>query len=118
MNKPLFEIIFDDGEIFKGGTMENTKWLEIPANKKIKGILYHYAFGRTLALKDFDKVYHYIEVCKDLNGLNAGKVRMDKLVLIVKKNNINTIYENGIKIKELSDEDEWIKSLNRIGWRG
>jgi len=118
----LFTAIFESGEKFKGGDLINTKWLDIPQDKKIKTLIYKSPVGKKIYLSDYDMYYHFIEATMDLNGKNSGKKIIRKIMLIGKKDNKNTIHEidltlKKINVKELSDNDEFIKKLNPMGWK-
>jgi len=127
----IFIIIFEDGTRFLGGTdYFKTKWTEIP-RKKIRRILYRLANGSYLSIKNFEQYYHMIEAITDLNGRNAGKVQLQYVYLMGKRNKMVTVYRiplcNIIKqnftIKDITkkiykETDKKIKGLNPVGWVG
>ncbi len=114
MNK-LFHIIFMDDTTFEGGTLQETKWKDIP-NKPIKSILYN--LGNKLKLSGYDAYYHLIEVCVDLNGINKGKRIIQSIKLLAKKDfEINVYNINNNTVTILDENDEFIKKLNPIYWK-
>ena len=118
----LYEIIFEDKTTFSGGTLENTKWLEIPIDKKIKAIFYSLPLEGSLVLKNYDKYYHFVEVTVDLNGKKSGQKQLEYAYLIGKKNTIYKLYKINLKSgkiekKILDETDKMIQQLNPIGWR-
>jgi len=91
--KPIFTVIFEDGTRFLGGTdYFDTKWTEIP-RKKIKRIIYKLPDDTYLSIKNFEKYYHMIEAITDLNGKNSGKVQLQCIYLMGKKNKKVVVYK-------------------------
>jgi len=122
MNKPLFQVIFEDNSSFNGGDYHNTKWLEIPNDKKIRTIFYLLPTGDYLGLGGFKRIYQYIEVLTDLNGAESGKKKIDFICLIVEKEDNYIQYkinhqDIGVEINILSKNSGYIEKLNPIGWR-
>jgi hypothetical protein len=121
MNQPLFEIIFDNNSVFTGGDLKNTKWTEIPANKKIRTIFYMLPAGDYIGIGGFDKIYQYLEVTTDLNGINAGKIIYEYAYLILDRNNQFEQYRINLKNRNIDFsilEKEKIEKLNPLFWRG
>jgi hypothetical protein len=117
----LYNIVFTDNTVFQGGDYINTKWLEIP-EKQIRSIFYNLPLGDCIGVSGYDKYYHFIELCQDINGVNAGKKQLEYDYLICKKDNRYKIYKINLKsgqveIKILDKEDDFIKNLNPIGWK-
>jgi len=117
----LFVIVFKDDSIFEGGNYQQTKWKEIP-DKQIRSIFYRIPNGDHLILSGYDKYYHMIEVCEDLNGERKGEVRLDFSYIMGKKDGYVRIYKinlqnNNIEIKELEENDDFIKKLNSKFWK-
>ena len=117
----LYTIIFEDNSIFQGGDLKNTKWLEIP-NKKIRTVFYGLPLGDCLGLSEYDKYYHYVEVCQDLNGDKKGENQLEFNYLIGKKGTMNKMYKinlrtGQVEIMILEEKDKMIHQLNPIGWK-
>lgn len=119
----LFTIIFEDGDNFMGGTLLDTKWLEIP-NKKIKRLFYKLPHGDFLCLAGYEKYYHMVEATKDLNGKYRGQVRLEYAYIMGKLGNTVRIYKINLKNKdayitkqEVDINNTWIKKLNVNGWK-
>ena len=119
----LFTVIFEDGSAFMGGTLMDTKWLEIP-NKKIKRLFYRLPHGDYICLPGYEKYYHFVEATTDLTGKNKGKVilhfayvmgRIKDNVIIYKISLKNT--NNYIMRDKKNINDEWIQKLNINGWK-
>ena len=91
MNKPLFQVVFEDNSTFDGGDYQNTKWAEIP-HKKIRSLFYLLPTGDYLGLGGYERFYHFIECTTDLNGDKAG-------------------------IKNISNDDKFLTKLNQDLWR-
>jgi hypothetical protein len=121
MNKPLFQIIFIDDSIFEGGDYQMTKWLEIP-NKKIRTLFYLLPTGDYLGLSGYNKFYHFVEVTEDLSGDRKGIKNIEFDYIIGQRINSTTIYKinfklGNVEIKEVKNDDIFLKNLNPIGWR-
>ena len=117
----LFTIIFEDNTVFWGGDIENTKWLEIP-DKKIRTIFYFLPLGDCIGASNYDKYYHFVEVCEDLNGEKKGIKQLEYANLICKKEQQYKLYKINLKtgqieIKFLEEKDKMIQQLNPIGWK-
>ena len=122
MNKPLFQVIYNDNSIYEGGDYRDTKWLGIDKNKKIRSLFYLLPTEDYLGLGGFKRVYQYVEVVKDLNGSESGKIKIEFICLIVEKDDKYIQYkinhkDNGIEINYLTKDSKYIKSLNPVGWR-
>jgi hypothetical protein len=121
-HQPLFKIVFNDNSIFEGGNYTQTKWLEIPQDKKIRTLFYLLPTGDYLGIGGFKRVYQYVEVVEDLNGEERGKKKIDFICLIIERDNqyiqykINQI-NIGLEINILSKNSDYVKKLNPIGWR-
>lgn len=127
---PLFNVIFEDGSCFTGGTNYfETKWMEIP-NRKIKRIFYRLPDGNHLCLTGYDKYFHMIEATKDLTGKNKGKVKIEYAYIMGKNkteiisyritlfNKGNERYRTGdITVRTFDINDERIKKLNPDNWK-
>jgi hypothetical protein len=79
----LYQIVFFDNSVYKGGDLKSPKWLEIP-DKKIRSIFYQLPFGDNLVLSGYDKYYHYIECTTDISGDKKGEVQLEFAYLIGK----------------------------------
>lgn len=129
---PLFEIIFKDGSIFKGGTSYfETNWLNIPIKKPIKRIFYLLPSGDHLCLSGYSKYFHMIEATTDLTGKNKGKtilryayimgqkgeqVRSYRITLFNNKDDKFKACDITTRIFNINDDK--IKKLNQDIWRG
>jgi hypothetical protein len=119
---PLYEIIFIDDEKFIGGTLTETKWMEIP-DKKIKKFIYYVPNTRQIISEEnFRRVYHYVEVCSDLSGDKKGITQLEYSYLIFEKEYEYEGYKINLKTKKietilLTKDNEMIKNLNPIGWK-
>jgi len=128
-NHPLYTIIFEDESIFEGGTIMNTKWLEIP-NKKIDRIFYKLPTNDFMCLSGYDKYFHYIEAVQDLNGKERGKVKIENIYLMGRKENKVKSYRitltnkpfdkhkvGDITVRNFDINDDRIAKLNKKGWK-
>jgi len=137
--KPLFTVIFKDGKNYIGkNSLYDTGWLGIPPNKPIKRIFYRLPSNDYICLDGYEKYFRMSEACKDLNGKNRGKVRIqydyimglkkDKVTcyrITLKGDLINIAYckDNRYKIGDITTRifdvnDKFIKGLNKDNWRG
>jgi len=120
----IYTIIFDDDTVYQGGEdYLNSKWKDIPKDKKIRSVFYIVPFADVIYLSGYDKYYHMVEVITDLNGKDAGKTIIDFIYLIGKKDNICRIYKMDLKNKKIEillekEDSKYIKSLNSMYWRG
>jgi hypothetical protein len=76
----MYIIYFEDGDIFKGGNPNNSKWNEIP-NKTIKKIQY-ILMGKTVYLENYNKYNHIVERYNLLNKKTSG---ISKVLLMGEK---------------------------------
>jgi hypothetical protein len=116
----LYHIIFKDGTQYEGGNITNTKWLDIPKDKKIDKLFYLLPSGDYLFLHNYDKYYQYIEVTKDLNGDNKGNINIEAIYVLGKRKSEVTIYKvvgDYIETTRCNENDEQIIKLNLEGWR-
>ncbi len=134
-NQALYTVEFNDGTSFEGGTIFDTKWLNIP-NKKIKRIFYRLPGGNFLCLKDYEKYFHMIEAVKDITGKDKGKVKLEYAYIMGKRGRVVTSYrialfsqischhgdsryrQGDITVREFNIDDDKIKKLNSKGWKG
>ncbi len=119
--KSLYTIIFSDSTTYKGGSLANTGWLDIP-NKPIKRIIYNLS-GDNLVLNGYDSYYHCIEGTTDINIKSKQSTKIEFTYLLGLKNEIITCYriniETGnIEKKIYKETDKFILDLNKIGWKG
>ena len=133
-SQALYTIVFDDDKTFIGGTILDTKWLEIP-QKKIKRIFYRLPSGDFLCLGGYNKYFHYIEAVRDLTGSERGKTKIEYAYIMGRKENKiksyrialfdkaschygNSKYKLGdVTVREFDINDEKIKKLNKKGWK-
>lgn len=122
MNKPLFQIVFENGEVFNGGDYQNTRWLEIPADKKIRSLFYLLPTGDYLGMGGYERFYHFIECTEDLNGDKAGQKNLEFAYIIGQKKEYTTIYQIDLKsgcinLKNVKNDEKFVTKLNPDGWR-
>jgi hypothetical protein len=117
----LFTLVFDDNSTFAGGTLEDTKWTHIP-DKKIRSMFYLLPTGDYLSLGGYDKYYHMIECTSDLTGDNKGKLTLEYVYIMGKKNEYVNVYkinlkDGNINFKQYLKDSEFITKLNSSFWR-
>jgi hypothetical protein len=117
----LYEIIFVDDSKFIGGTLAETKWMQIP-DKKIKKLIYNLSNRKQIILEDYDAYYHFVEVTNDIMGEKKGQIQLEFTYLIGKKENEYKVHKinlktNQVEIKILDEKDKMIQELNPIGWK-
>ena len=119
---PLYEIIFVDEEKFIGGTLSETKWMQIP-DKEIKKFTYYVPNTKQIIVEEnFKRVYHYVEVCSDLSGDKKGITQLEYTYLIFEKEYEYEGYRINLRTKTIKNmlipkDSEMIKNLNPIGWK-
>jgi len=119
---PLYEIIFVDNEKFIGGTLAETKWMQIP-DKEIKRFTYYVPNTRQTIVEDnFLRVYHFCECCTDLSGDKKGQVQLENSYLIFEKEYEFEGYRINLKTKKIENillkkDNPWVNSLNPMGWK-
>jgi hypothetical protein len=123
MNKPLFQVVFNDNSTFNGGDYNNTLWLEISKDKKIRTLFYLLPTGDYLGLGGYERFYHYVECTEDLTGERKGIKNLEFDYIIGQKKDYTTVYQIDLKsgcidIKNLKNDDKFIKKLNPSFWRG
>ena len=130
--KPLFTVIFKDDSHYVGGKdYFESKWLGIPPNKQIKRIFYRLPSNDYICLDGYEKYFRMSEACKDLNGKNRGKVRIQyDYIMGLKKDKVTCYrialhedkfarYKKGdITIRIFNINDKFIKGLNPDNFRG
>ncbi len=133
-NQALYIVEFNDGTSFEGGTISDTKWLDI-ADKKIKRIFYRLPDGNFLCLEDYEKYFHMIEVTMDITGKEKGKTNLEYAYIMGKRGRVVTSYRialfkevschhgdsryklGDITRREFDIEHKRIKGLNSKGWK-
>jgi hypothetical protein len=121
MNKPLFQIVFEDSSVFNGGDYQKTKWVEIPL-KKIRTLFYLLPSGDYIGLGGYERFYHMIEVAEDLNGDKAGIKNLEFDYIIGQKKEYTTVYQIDLKtgcinLKNIKNNDKFLEKLNQEFWR-
>ncbi len=99
-SQALYTIIFEDESTYNGGTIFDTKWLDIPT-KKIKRIFYRLPGGNFLCLGKYDKYFHYIEAVQDITGTERGKTKLEYAYIMGKKGRVVTSYRITLFTKKL-----------------
>jgi len=122
MNKPLFQVVFIDDSTTNGGDYQNTKWTEIPKDKKIRTLFYLLPTGDYIGLGGYERFYHMIECTEDLNGDKAGIKNIEFDYIIGQKKEYTTIYQIDMKtgcvnLKNISNDDKFLTKLNQDLWR-
>jgi hypothetical protein len=127
--KALFSVIFEDNSIYSGGkSYDQTLWKQIPQNKKIKRLFYTLPDNNHLCLEDYNKYFFMLEATKDLNGKNAGRVNIEYAYILGEKYDKVTCYKINLKERpdknignierlEFAKDSEFIRTLNKDGWR-
>jgi hypothetical protein len=119
---PLYEVIFVDDSKFIGGTLAETKWMQIP-DKEIKKFTYFVPNKKQIISEEnFKRVYHYVEVTQDIHQGNKGAVNLEYSYLIFEKEFEYEGYRINLKTKKIENlllkkDNEYIKILNPIGWK-
>jgi len=121
MNKPLFQVVYNDNSTFVGGDYQKTKWAEIP-NKKIRTLFYLLPTGDYLGLGDYERFYHYIECTEDVTGDKAGIKNLEFDYIIGQKKDYTTVYQIDLKtgcidLKNIKNDDKFLTKLNPDFWR-
>lgn len=121
--KPLFKIIFENGDEYLGGDYINNKWLTVPQDKKIKSLLYLLPSGVYIRLNGYDKYCQFIECTKDLMGENRGKVNFE-YAHVIGRNFTGTcpVYKINLKtgekeLKFVEANSDYINKINPDLWR-
>lgn len=96
----MYKIIFEDLSEFIGGDLENSKWNEIP-NKPIKKIEYS-LLEKTAILENYEAYNHLVERVEFI--LINNKPRINKILLMAKKNNTVYIFIFDLFTKEIYSE--------------
>jgi hypothetical protein len=114
----IFSAILEDNSLYMGGDdFSNCKWKEI--DKPIKILYYYLNNGECIRLEGYDRYYHYVEACVDINGDNAGKTRLVAAYLLAQKDNKVYIKKitNIVQETIIDALDKQIIQLNPIGWK-
>lgn len=119
----MFKIVFKDNSTYDGNNNYfDTGWTSVP-NKEISSLFYFLPLGDCLVLSGYDKYLHMVEVTKDMNGENAGKVQLESVYIMGKKDRKVVIYKIGLKENklieriDLSEDSNFVRGLNPSGWR-
>ena len=128
-SQALYTVVFEDKSVYVGGTIFDTKWLDIP-NKIINRIFYKLPNGDFLCLGGYSKYFHYIEAVQDLTGKERGKTKIEYAYIMGRKGNkvksyritlINKPFDKyklgDITVRDFNINDEKIKKLNNKGWK-
>ena len=135
--QPIFQVVFEDDSVFKGGTeFTDTKWLQIP-NKKIKRVFYKLPDDNFLCLSGYENYFHMCEATQDWMRMTGNKStrlnvkpRIEYAYIMGRKNDIVTSYRitlfheknNKYKIgdivrREFNINDKFVRGLNKFNWR-
>ena len=128
LKRPLYILVLEDQTIFQGGTYQDTKWKEIPHDKKIKRIFYSLPHKDFICLEGYDQYYHMIEATTDMSGKEAGKSQLEYSFIMGKKEDKITVYKislcftgnkkvGDVERIEYNETDSFIKGLNPSSWR-
>ena len=122
----LYSVVFKDGTYYEGGnSLFKTKWKEIP-DKEIKRIFFRLPTGDHICLSGYEKYYYMVEGCQDVYRKNQiiknPKIRLEAYYFMGNKKNKVIVYkvsliDNSIKIIILDKNSEFIRKLNKKGWK-
>ena len=119
---PLYEITFIDDSKFIGGTLSETKWMQIP-DKPIKRFTYYVPNTKQVICEEnFLRAYHYVEVCSDLSGDKKGITQLEYSYLIFEKEYEFECYKINLRTQKIENillkkDNEMVNSLNPMGWK-
>jgi hypothetical protein len=122
MNTPLFIILFADNDTYYGKKdYFNSGWKEIP-DKSIKKIFFRMPTGDYFIMSEYSRYYQYIECTKILSGESAGKTQIQNIHILGQKKDKVIEYKihvlsGDIKVHLFDENNEYVKSLNKIGWK-
>lgn len=122
---PLYKIIFADGSKFEGGNIKETKWLNIPNNKKIQNLFFRLPSDDYLTLSGYESYYHFVEATKDVSPVNKNsREKIESINLLGKKKGLVFWYKidlnnkiGSIEFKIKKEKDKTIQALNPQGWK-
>lgn len=77
----MYKITFTDLIIFSGGNLQDSKWNEVPDDKKIAKLEY-FTGDKTLVLENYEAYNHVVE---RVVFLQNGKSVVGKVILMAKK---------------------------------
>jgi len=86
----LYKVFFKDGEEFNGGSLEDTRWSDMPDGKEISRLEYLLPDGNILVLQNYERYCHIVEVVKDFIGGNGLKI--ENIYVIGEKNGVADSY--------------------------
>ncbi len=118
----LYTIIFEDNSVYQGGDLVNTLWANIP-DKPIKKFTYYVPNTKQIICEEnFLRVYHYVEVTQDIHQGNKGAVNLEYSYLIFEKEFEYEGYRINLQTKKIENlllkkDNEYVKSLNPMGWK-
>lgn len=128
LKRPLFILVLDDQSIYQGGSYVDTKWNEIPKDRKIKRIFYSLPNKDFICLEGYDQYYHMVEAVHDMTGKEAGRMKLQSSYIMGKKEGRVTCYKiylqytgnkkiGDVERLEFLENDSFIQSLNKNGWK-
>jgi len=128
IKKPLFIAVLQDETLYIGGDYNNTKWLDLPKDKKIKRLFISILNNDYLCLELYNNYYFMVEATQDMSGKDAGKVKLQYSYIMGKKEGRVTVYKISLQYtgnKKIGDverieyleTDEFLKKLNPQGWK-
>jgi len=113
----MYTIYFEDGQVWQGDSIENSKWNEMP-NKLIKRIIYKINKNE-ITLEGYEAYNHIVERVQFI--LNANQPKITKVLLMALSNRkVNIITFNIEKnIIESSIVDYGMEYYNKptTGWK-
>lgn len=113
----MYEIIYSDGEIYRGGEPENSLWNDMPL-KPIKKIEYN-LLGHSIIFEGYESYNHLKEMGQFFGKYNKNRIL--KVYLMAKKGNI--VYSfvfnllDGMLYQETADFGKEYYGKPTIGWK-
>ena len=101
----MYKVYFEDNTVFDGGTLNNSKWNEIP-DKPIRKIEYK-LLSTTIKLEGYESYNHLLEMCSFITGgvgLGTNYKRLTKIILMGKRGDVvDAIVYNLLKKKAFKE---------------
>jgi len=102
MSKPIYSLILEDNSTFVGGiNYSETKWNDIPSDKKIKRIFYRLPKGDVICLSGYNKYCHLVEVTKDVYCSKESGLKLEYAYIMGQKDNLVRCYKINLQNNEI-----------------
>lgn len=108
----MYNVIFEDGSVFEGGEITNSKWNEMP-DKAIKILEYPFE-TRELIFEGFESYNHLIE---KIQVIQHNENKLSKIIILAKHEDKIIQIHYDLETRELSKHSGEYNGRQTTGWK-